>query len=406
MLTRTVPKTGDQISILGYGCMRLPQENGKIDPVRATRQIRSAIDRGVNYIDTAYPYHDGQSEPFLGNALADGYREKVFLATKLAPWSVKTAADMDRLLDEQLSRLKTDHIDYYLIHALDGGIWPRMRDLGVREFLDRSIKAGKILHPGFSFHAEAALFREIIDAYDWALAMIQFNFFDEFRQATVEGVRYAAEKRIAVIAMEPMRGGNLARVVPPAVQAIWDRAETKRTPAEWAQRWVWNHPEITALISGMNEDAHIDENIRLAEQALPESLSDVELSLIADVRAEYEKGLKVECTGCGYCLPCPVGIDIPTVFDIYNHRYLFNDRPGTLWSYMLHPGGIMGEPGLASSCIACKKCEKTCPQNLPISDDMKKVAADFESVSMRMKVRFLRTCLDIQRWWKNLTHRS
>ncbi len=406
MLYRTMPKTGDELSILGYGCMRLPQKEGKIDQPRAIRQIRSAIDRGVNYIDTAHPYHNGMSEPFLAEALADGYRERVHLATKLPPWSVKTADDMDRLLDAQLKRLKTDTIDYYMIHALDGGIWPRMRDLGVREFLDRAVQDGRIRHPGFSFHADYALFKEILDAYEWTFCMVQYNYFDEHRQATVEGLKYAAEKQIGVMVMEPLRGGNLSKNVPPQIQAIFDRAETKRSAAEWGLRWVWNHPEVVTVLSGMNEEDHLDENLRIADNALPGAMTDDELKLLADVRDEYEKSLKIACTGCGYCLPCPAGIDIPTVLDIYNHRYLFNDRPGTLWSYMLHPGGIMGEKGLASQCLKCGKCEKACPQHLPIQKTMEAIADDFEGLGMRCKIRLAKAGIAVQRLLTRLKHEN
>jgi predicted aldo/keto reductase-like oxidoreductase len=230
MLYRTVPKTGDELSILGSGCMRLPQKRGRIDERRATRQIRSAVDQGLNYIDTAMPYHMGSSEPFLGRALADGYRERVRLATKLPPGLVKTRADMERLLNAQLDMLRTDRIDYYLLHGLDGESWNKMDLLGAREFLDRAREDGRIRHAGFSFHGDVVAFKQIVDAYDWAVCLIQYNYLDEHSQAGTEGLEYAAGKGLGVIIMEPLRGGNLAGRVPDAVQAVWDQAGVRRTP--------------------------------------------------------------------------------------------------------------------------------------------------------------------------------
>jgi predicted aldo/keto reductase-like oxidoreductase len=267
MQYRTMKKTGDSLSVLGFGCMRLPLKGRKIDEERATKQVLYSIDRGVNYLDTAFPYHNGQSEPFLGRALQGGYRERVKLATKLPQWLVKTRADMDRLLNLQLEKLNTDHIDYYLIHSFDGTSWDNMVSLGVVDFLDRARKDGRIGARGFSFHGDKDAFRRIVDGYDWDFCQIQYNFLDVDCQAGKGGLEYAASKDLGVIIMEPLRGGYLTGKIPPEVEAIWNETDVKRSPAEWALRWVWDHPEVTLLLSGMNEEAHIDENLKIADEA-------------------------------------------------------------------------------------------------------------------------------------------
>jgi len=250
MQYRCVLKNGDQLSALGFGAMRLATKRGKIDEERVTGQIRYAIDHGVNYIDTAFPYHGGESERFLGRALQDGYREKVKLATKLTPSFVNTRGDMDRILDTQLKKLQTDHIDYYLLHELDADRWKKLFDFGVLEFLDSAKAAGKIKNAGFSFHGDRTTFKEIIDAYDWVFCQIQYNFLDQTNQAGKEGLHYAASKNIAVMIMEPLRGGKLTEKLPKEVRQIYLRTGTKRSAAEWALRWVWNHPEVTVVLSG------------------------------------------------------------------------------------------------------------------------------------------------------------
>ena len=271
MLFRKVNKTGDHLSILGFGCMRLPQKrgkpgDGKIDTERAAQQIRYAIDRGVNYIDTAMTYHMGDSETFLSGALTDGYRGRVKLATKLPHWVVKNYEDMDLILNAQLCRLDTDHIDYYLIHALDNTSWKKIKELEVREFLDKAKTDGRIVNAGFSFHGDKESFKAIVDSYDWTFCQIQYNYLDEHNQAGTEGLKYAAAKNLGIIIMEPLRGGNLAGKLPPTVQALWDEANSSRTPAEWSLRWVWNHPEVTSVLSGMNKKYQIEENLILASR--------------------------------------------------------------------------------------------------------------------------------------------
>jgi len=343
MLYRKMPKTGDELSILGFGCMRLPvKADFLIDEERATRQLRYAIDHGVNYVDTAWPYHMGQSEPFVGRALADGYREKVRIATKLPSWLIESREDMDKYLNAQLEKLRTDHIDYYLVHALVGDLWDKVEGLGIADFLNRAKADGRIRNAGFSFHGAGEDFARIVDAYPWDFCQIQYNFLDQKNQAGTKGLEYAAKKGLGVVIMEPLRGGNLTRNVPAAVQAIWDEAETKRTPAEWALRWIWNHPEVTVVLSGMSEEAHIDENLRIASEALPRSLTKEELSLITRVETKYRDILKVGCTGCRYCMPCPSGVNIPLCFEEYNNLYLVPNAEEEKFMYAARVGGAVG----------------------------------------------------------------
>lgn len=385
MLYRTMPKNGDSLSILGFGCMRLPMIEGKIDAPRAIAQIRGAIDRGVTYVDTAWPYHGGESEPLLGRALRDGYRERVKIATKLPSWLVSSRQDMDRYLDAQLERLGVDRIDYYLVHALDGALWDSVAGYGVRDFLDQAKRDGRIANAGFSFHGFTEDFRRIVDAYDWVFCQIQYNFLDQAFQAGTEGLRYAASKNMGVIVMEPLRGGNLGLPTPPpAVAALWDEAATERTPVAWALRWVWNHPEVTVVLSGMNEEAHIDQNLAIAEQARPGSLTGAELALVDRVARTYKELMAVGCTGCGYCLPCPMGVQIPKCFDIYNKMHMFGNADVAKFRYAVSTGGVVGtgEPGFASQCVACGNCLEKCPQHIAIPDVLEKVVAELEGADL------------------------
>jgi hypothetical protein len=398
MLYRKVPKTGDELSILGFGYMRLPAKKSGtgIDEERAIRQLRYAIDHGVSYVDTAPAYHFGKSEQILGRALENGYREKVRLATKLPPWSVRSREDMDRILDGQLATLKTDHIDYYLLHSLTRESFLRLKKLGVLEFLDAAKNDGRIRNAGFSTHADLPAFREIVDSYDWTFCQIQYNFLDEKNQAGTDGLRYAHEKDLAVMVMEPLRGGNLGGRVPDKVKKIWDGSPVKRTPAEWGLRWVWNHPEVTVVLSGMNDEAHIDENLRVAADAFPGSLTEEDLVRIGQVRDMYGQLMKVGCTGCGYCMPCPAGVDIPGCFSLYNDHHLFSFNRMAKFQYFGRHGGLMGGVSYAGLCRTCGKCEKVCPQHLPIPALLKDVSREFEG-GMRFIIPVLKGgiwCMD------------
>ncbi len=390
MLYRKIPKNGDELSILGFGCMRLPvKEDGSINEERATKQIRYAIDHGVNYIDTAWPYHMGQSEPFLGLALADGYREKVKLATKLPSWLVESREDMDKFLNAQLEKLKTDHIDYYLIHGLSGEVWDKMESLGVIDFIEKAKSDGRIVNAGFSFHGSGDDFKRIVDAYPWIFCQIQYNFMDEDHQAGTEGLKYAASKNLGVIIMEPLLGGNLANPVPSEVEKFWNEAATKRTPAEWAFRWVWNHPEVTVVLSGMNEESHIEENLKIADEAYPNSLTNNELELVNRVEQKYNQLMKIGCTGCQYCMPCPSGVDIPECFSIYNNLHMFGNADGARFTYAIRMSGVFTntEPGgFASQCIECGQCTDICPQSLKIPDLLKAVVEELEGPDLEKRI--------------------
>ncbi|MCP4135463.1 MAG: aldo/keto reductase [bacterium] len=398
MLYRKMKKNGDELSVLGFGCMRLPEIKGKIDEERAFKQIRMAIDQGVNYIDTAMPYHMGASEPFLAKVLADGYREKVKLATKLPPWSVKQKEDMDLLLTAQLKRLNAGHIDYYLIHALERDNWKKMQDMGVLEFLNRAKKDGKIINAGFSFHGDKETFKEIVDGYDWDMCLIQYNFLDEENQAGTEGLKYASAKGMGVFVMEPLRGGNLAGKVPPAVEAAWDEAEVKRTPAEWALRWVWNHKEVNVVLSGMNDESHIRENLRIAGEAKADSLTEKELKLVTRVRDTYRKLMKAECTGCQYCMPCPAGVNIPMCFETYNSLHMFANRKEAVVLYIINCLAVLHtERNNAGLCVKCGKCEEACPQHLPVQQLLKEVADEFEKPKIKILAVIFRVVMKLQR---------
>jgi predicted aldo/keto reductase-like oxidoreductase len=398
MLYRTMKSTGDELSILGFGCMRLPEKSGRIDEERATRQLRGAIDAGVNYVDTAYPYHMGASEPFVGRALGDGYRDRVKLATKLPPWKVEAPEDMDRILGEQLERLRTDRIDYYLVHALDGASWARMRGLDVTGFLERAMTDGRIVNPGFSFHGSLPDFKEIVDAWDWRFCQIQYNFLDERYQAGTEGLEYAAAKGLGVIAMEGLRGGALGKTPPREVQKVWNEADVKRTPAEWALRWIWNRPEIQVNLSGMNDEEHIAENIRIAGEALPDSLSERELDIVRRAADAYRGLMKSDCTGCRYCLPCPSGVSIPDCLTALNNKYALRNPQGWIIYAAFVGGAMRGEYHGAKLCTECGACLSKCPQGVPIPDVLKQVAAELEGPLFPARVWLVKRMMAFMTW--------
>ena len=374
MQYRTFGKLDWRPSALGFGVMRLPiidGDPGKIDEEPATQLVRTAIDHGVNYVDTAWPYHREQSERFLGRALRDGYRERVKLATKLPCWLVKEPADFDRYLDEQRARLNTERIDFYLLHALEADRWRAMRDLGVLDWAEKARADGRIGHIGFSFHDNYGAFQEIVDAYDgWEFCQIQYNYLDEDYQAGTRGLEYAADKGLGVIVMEPLRGGLLAgragqRVgngLPPSIQALWDSAARRRTPAEWALQWLWNKPQVGLVLSGMSTLEQVEENVASASRSAVGGLTDEELARVAAVRDEYRRLTPIPCTECKYCQPCPNGVNIPTVFGFYNEAIMFNAQGYGQYAYM----NWLPEDQRADKCVACGECEAQCPQHIQI----------------------------------------
>jgi predicted aldo/keto reductase-like oxidoreductase len=296
---------------------------------------------------------------------------------------------MDRYLAAQLKKLDIEHIDYYLIHSLDRALWETVEGHGVIDFINRAKADGRIVNAGFSFHGLGGDFKRIVDAYPWEFCQIQYSFLDEKNQAGTEGLKYAAAKNLGVIVMEPLRGGNLGRAAqPPAVEKIWKKAKTQRTPAEWALRWVWNHPEVTVVLSGMNEEAHIAENLALAGSALPNSLSDDELELVQQVSRKYQELMKIPCTGCGYCMPCPSGVAIPVCFETYNTMHMFGDHEFHKFLYAVRMSGIVndGNPAYASRCTECGQCLDTCPQHIPVPEFLAKIVEEMEGPEMEKRL--------------------
>ncbi len=372
--------------------------DGKIDEDRAREQIYYAIDKGINYFDTAMPYHMGASELFLGKVFANGHREKIKLATKISHFHINAPEDMEKCIRAQLNKLITDYIDYYLVHTLDKKSWAKMKSFGILEFLESLKKDQRIINTGFSYHGDKDTFREIIDAYDWDVCQIQYNYLDVQNQAGRRGLKYAHEKGVSVIVMEPLRGGNIAGNVPPDVQKLWDQAEIKRSPAEWALRWIWNHPEVTCVLSGMNEETHIDENINVASNSYPESLDDNELQLVNSVRKKYLELMKIGCTGCNYCMLCPSGVNIPSCFESYNSGHMFGNLKRAKMMYLIFVSGALGEPAYASLCEKCGDGEEACPQNLPIQTTLENVASDFEGKWFKQMSWLIRKVVAFQRW--------
>lgn len=389
MQYRNMGKSGDKVSILGYGCMRFPKKNGRIDEERTERQIALAVEHGVNYFDTAYIYPN--SEAVLGKILVKGLRDKVKIATKLPPFMVHSRKDMDSVLDTQLKRLQTEHIEYYLMHSMNSKEgWLRLKKLGVEDFLIKAKESGRIALIGFSYHGDRDQFKDIVDDYPWDFCQLQYNYMDENNQAGKEGLMYAAAKGLGVSIMEPLRGGLLARKMPPQAQELSDRTGLSRTPAEWALRWVWNHPGVSVLLSGMNEESQIEENVRIAIETLPNSLSAAEVKFIDDLKELIAAKLRVPCTGCGYCMPCPAGVNIPMCFAYYNDKHIYNDKsPRTSYLGML--GGMDGgKASYASLCRDCGKCETHCPQSLPIRQHLKEVSKDMENFYFKPAVGLAR----------------
>ncbi len=365
------------VSALGFGCMRLPTLDDnpageKVDEKEATRMIRFAIDRGVNYIDTAYPYHKGLSEVILGRALTDGYREKVRLATKCPVWLIRREEDFDKYLDEQLQRLQTDHIDFYLLHGLDRRRWHDVvLKLGLLKRAEAALADGRIRNIGFSFHDDHSAFKDIVDGYHaWTFCQIQYNYMDIENQAGTKGLKYAASKGLAVVVMEPLLGGKLANP-PAAVRKVVDEDRKKRSPAELALQWIWSQAEVSVVLSGMTTMEQVEQNLASAGRSGIGSLGKGDLELIDSIRARYRERTPIPCTRCGYCMPCPNGVDIPGNFELYNNGIIHDDMRGSCMSY----ARFMDEKERASACEQCEECEEKCPQKIRISELMPKVHA-------------------------------
>ena len=363
-----------EVSVLGFGAMRLPltgENMGDVDVEESVRMMRYAIDQGVNYIDSGYMYHNGKSETTIARTLEDGYREKVKIATKLPVRMVESPDTFDDYLNEQLERLKTERIDFYLLHGLNGESWPQVRDWGILDWADKKLAEGKFSYFGFSFHDEYDVFKDIIDSYDnWTMCQIQYNFMDVDYQAGRRGVEYAAEKGLAIVVMEPLRGGLLTQAAPDPVAKIWEQTQVTRSPAEWGLLWVWNQPEITMALSGMSTMAQVEENVEIAGRAEPGILSSDELDVIARVKEAYHGLRPIPCTGCAYCMPCPNGVDIPHVFQLYNDAVMYDNME--MGKFRYQNDGILKEEQRGDRCIECGECLDACPQSIEIPEWLKK----------------------------------
>ena len=374
MQYRQIGNTGVNASILGFGCMRLPVIDGKsnqIDMDKTGELFRHAYDQGVNYFDTAYVYHGETSEVALGQGVRD-FRDKVNIATKLPPNRSQSQDDMERFLDTQLQRLQTDHIDFYLLHALNKNSWQRLDELKVTDFLNRARADGRIRHAAFSFHDDLATFKQIVAAFPWAFAQVQHNFIQTDYQAGSEGIAYAAERGLGIVVMEPLHGGDLARENP-ATQPIWDAFPQRRSPVAWALRYLWSQSSVSVVLSGMSTMAQLQENLALAnDQALCTPLSDAEKQALAEARAALLARTRVPCTRCGYCMPCPHGVNIPGCFEHFNKSSVFNN-PATA---KFHYGIFVGKEKDASQCRNCGRCLPLCPQHIDIPAVLKQVAEE------------------------------
>jgi uncharacterized protein len=376
MQYRKLGKTNAVVSALGFGAMRLPTKGSEagVDEAAAIEMIRYAVDHGVNYVDTAYVYHGGMGETVVGKALAEGYREKVHLATKLPVWSVTSRADCDRIFEEQLRRLQTDRIDFYLLHCLQKKHWGKMRELGVLAWAEELRAAGRIGHFGFSFHDTYDAFVEILDTYDWSFCQIQYNFVNEEVQAGTKGLKYAAAKGVGVIVMEPLFGGTLANP-PPPVREIWDAYEGKYDPVDTALRWVWDKPEVSLVLSGMSALDQVKQNVESARRSGLGWSDEEEAALVRRVQQKYKELSPIPCSKCGYCMPCPNGVNIPVNFELYNNATVFQGSSAILSRNLYH---MLPEAEQAIACLDCGACEEKCTQHIGIGKMMGRVQELFK----------------------------
>ena len=361
--------------MLGYGCLRFPKKGNAIDQEKTEALLQMAYDKGVNYYDTAYIYPG--SEVALGKFLAKGYRKDVYIADKIPHYLVKKAEDFDNFFNEMLNRLQTDYIDYFLLHMLnDVNSFKRLEALGIRDWIKKQKEAGRIKRIGFSFHGTTEMYLQVLNAYDWDFTQVQYNYMDEHSQAGRRGVEAAYEKGIPMIIMEPLRGGKLVQGLPESARKMMEREEHHYSPAEWGLRWLYNQKEISVVLSGMNEESQVTENIRIASEASVNAFGQEELEFIDEIKNEIRKYIKVPCTGCGYCQPCPAGVDIPSCFGAYNTKY--TDGYIKAMTEYLRCTTLKTTPTNASLCIKCGKCESVCPQQLPIREHLNQVKKGLE----------------------------
>ena len=375
-------RNGQDISLLGYGCMRFSSKGTGIDVDKAEREIMEAYKSGVNYFDTAYIYPG--SESALGTIVErNGIRDKINIATKLPQYLINGRDAIDRYFNEQLNRLKTDYIDYYLMHHLTDFVsWEKLKKHGILEWIAEKKKIGQIRNIGFSYHGDSQMFIKILDDYDWDFCQVQYNYLDEHAQAGVEGVKRAAEKNVPVIIMEPLRGGKLVNMLPETAKKIIAENPRGWSAAEWAFRWLYNQDEVSCVLSGMNSMEMVRENCRIADESRPGEFTQDDFDLIDGIKSEINAHTKVPCTACRYCMPCPKNVDIPAIFRCYNEMYTENKRSGR-WEFA-QTVGLRKQKAFASQCICCGKCEKHCPQNIAIREELKK--ADRALRPLRYKI--------------------
>ncbi|MDR0947152.1 MAG: aldo/keto reductase [Ruminococcus sp.] len=389
MKYRTDPRSGNKLSVLGYGCMRFPRNTFGIDLKKTESLIKYAVSRGINYFDTAYMYPG--SEEALGTVLSDNsLREKVYIATKIPTAITKKAGDPERFLNESLSRLKTDYIDYLLMHLLTSyADFEKLVSLDILNLIPKWKNEGKARQVGFSFHGTREEFLKILEAYDWDFCMIQFNYSDENYQAGITGLKAAAAKNIPVMIMEPLLGGKLAVGLPDRAVGVLKRADPNRSAAAWGIGWVLNHPEVTTVLSGMNSPMQIKDNLLTADSTAAGSFTAADLKAIETARQILKETDKIPCTGCGYCMPCPRNVNIPGCFSAYNSSFTEGFMPG-LKNYFMNTAVMSKTSHLASQCIHCHKCEKICPQNIKISDMLTLVKKRFEKLPVRAAIKIFK----------------
>lgn len=374
-------KKGENISLLGYGCMRFSRKSGGIDLDKAEQEVSAAVQGGVNYFDTAYVYPG--NEAAVGEIFRRlGCREQINLATKLPHYMIKSMDGVEKIFREELRRLGTDYIDYYLMHMLtDAATWNKLRNMGMEDWIRGKLASGEIRNIGFSYHGNTPAFQQLVDAYDWDFCQIQYNYMDETSQAGVQGLRYASGKGLPVIIMEPLRGGRLVELLPESAKELFRRDPQGRTPAALAFQWLFNQPEVTCVLSGMNSMEMLRENLALASAAEPGRLTGSDRELLERVKTEIRRHVKAPCTGCGYCMPCPKGVDIPGTFRCYNAMYAEGKKSGR--RDYLQCTAMRQRPSSASQCVGCGKCESRCPQSLPIRKLLRQAAGELETVGYK-----------------------
>lgn len=381
-------KYGHPVSMLAFGCMRFTKKGGRIDISKAEQEVMEAVRLGINYFDTAYIY--GGSEEAIGQIFEKNKcREKIYIADKLPHYLIKSRAGLEKTFQEQLRRLRTTYIDYYLMHMLtDLQTWERLKAIGIEDWIREKLESGQIRQIGFSYHGSTDSFCELIDAYPWDFCMIQYNYLDENSQAGRRGLQYASSKGLPVMIMEPLRGGKLVNLLPESAKRLIKEHPSGRSAAEWAFRWLWNQPEVTAVLSGMNSIEMVRENCRIASETQAGSFTEEDQNFIEQIRQEINVTMKVGCTGCGYCMPCPKGVDIPLAFSCYN-RIWSENRSAAKKSY-LQCTALRHSPTAASQCVGCGKCEQHCPQNIQIRKELKNATRELEDVKYKVFSRIVR----------------